>query len=99
MTGKIVPAQPGIRAAYRLPGGRAVLRAVIAWELRTGFDPSVTPITLVTKDALPGSGELGPDDPVAVVFANGLVESIDGSRQWSSLDEFCAARKLALIDR
>ncbi len=97
MTGNVIPAQPGIRAVFHLPGRRAVLRAVIAWELRTGFEPRAAPITLVTKDALPGSGELGLADPKAIVFENGRVESMDGSRCWASVGDYCNSREAKLV--
>lgn len=97
MSGITVSAQPGTRAVYHLPGGQAVLRAVLAWELRTGFEPSATPITLVTKDALPGSGEMGLVRASAIQFSDGRVESIDGSRTWASIEDYCAARRVKIV--
>ncbi|SMH43475.1 hypothetical protein [Mesorhizobium australicum] len=97
MTGNVIPAQPGTHAVFHLPGGQAVLRTVLAWELRTGFEPSATPITLVGKDSLPGSGELGLAAPRAVVFEEGRVESLDGSRAWASVEEYCRAKGLTLV--
>lgn len=97
MTSTIIPAANGIRAIYPIPGGRVVLRAVIAWHLRTGFEPRAEPVTLVTRDALPGSGELGLADPAAVVFENGHVESIDGSKSWASVGDYCASKSRKLV--
>lgn len=97
MTGTVIPAPPGIRAVYVIPGGQAVLRAVLAWELRTGFEPSATPITLVGKDSLPGSGEMGLTRASAIQFSDGRVEAVDGSGSWASVEDYCVARKVKIV--
>ena len=92
-----VPAQPGTRAVIHLRGSQAVLRAVLGWELRTGFEPSAKPLMLVRENSLPVAGELGIAQAAAVQVSDGRVESIDGSRVWAAIGDYCAAMGRQLV--
>lgn len=91
-----VPAAQGTRAIFAIPDGRAVLRAVVAWEMKDLFLGTARPITLVQEGGLPAEVEDLPL-PRAVVFPDGHVESVNGGRAWASVDDYCAARKLKLV--
>jgi len=92
-----VPAVPGTQAVFHVTGGKAVLRSVVAWRMTDLSTGHAQPVTMVREGALPSEPEQLPVVR-ACVFPGGRVVSVDGSRAWPSLDEYCTAKLLVLVD-